>query len=123
MLSMGDKAPSGFPKMKEYIFSTTLNKVREGATLIKGDIKSRVDSIKKEKGKDIWLFGGASLTTSLINQNLVDEMWLLVHPILLGSGKPLFSNLNHSIQLELLESKSYSTGLVSLKYALNKKGV
>jgi dihydrofolate reductase len=120
MLSVGDKASPGFPKMKEYIFSTTLEKVKEGAALINGDIKQEIDRIKKEKGKDIWLFGGASLTTALMNLNMVDELWLSVHPILLGSGKPLFQNITHRIQLELLETKSYSSGLVSLKYAIKK---
>ena len=118
ILSAGNKAGTGFPKMKEYIFSTTLKRVKDGATLISGDIKSQVDSIKKEKGKDIWLFGGASLTTSLMTQNLVDELWLSVHPILLSSGKPLFQQLTKRLSLKLLESKSYSSGLVSLKYSI-----
>jgi len=71
--------PPGFPKFKEYIFSTTLDKVKEGATLIKGNIKTEVEKIKKESGKDIWLFGGAGLTTSLLNLGLVDELSLAVY--------------------------------------------
>src|SRR5688572_9455853 len=55
MLSAGEKGGPGFPKMKKYIFSTSLKKVKDGAILVNGDIKSKVDSIKKEKGKDIWL--------------------------------------------------------------------
>ena len=120
MLSVGDKASPGFPKMKEYIFSTTLKNVKEGATLINGNIKQEIDRIKKEKGKDIWLFGGASLTTAFINENLLDEIWMSVHPLLLGSGNPLFQHITHRIHLELLETKSYSSGLVSLKYAIKK---
>ena len=65
-----------FPKFKEYIFSTTLDKVKVGATLIKDNIKTEVEKIKKERGKDIWLFGGAGLTTSLMNFGLVDELSL-----------------------------------------------
>ena len=110
--------PAGFPKFKEYIFSTTLDKVKEGATLIKGDIKTEVERIKNEKGKDIWLFGGASLTTSLMNLGLVDELSLAVHPILLGGGKPLFNNIKDRIKLTLVNTKTYSTGLVSLTYTL-----
>src|SRR5260370_15060991 len=71
---------AGFPKFNEYIFSTTLDKVKEGATLIKEDIKTEVEKIKNEKGKDIWLFGGASLTTSLINLELIDEISLTFNP-------------------------------------------
>lgn len=117
-LTMGDNGSIGFPKLKEYIFSTTLDKVKEGATLIKGDIKTEVEKIKNEKGKDIWLFGGAGLTTSLLNLGLVDELSLAVHPILLGSGKPLFSNIKDRINLTLVDTKTFSTGLVSLTYTL-----
>jgi dihydrofolate reductase len=112
----------GFPTFKEYIFSTTLDKVKEGAILIKGNIRDEVEKIKKQKGKDIWLFGGASLTTSLMNMGLVDELWLSVHPLILGSGKPLFQNMEGSIPLTLLDSKTYSTGLVSLVYAIKNRG-
>jgi dihydrofolate reductase len=112
----------GFPTFKEYIFSTTLGKVKEGAILIKGNIRDEVEKIKKQKGKDIWLFGGASLTTSLMNMGLVDELWLSVHPLILGSGKPLFQNMEGSIPLTLLDSKTYSTGLVSLVYAIKNRG-
>ncbi|HET9431598.1 MAG TPA: dihydrofolate reductase family protein [Chitinophagaceae bacterium] len=111
---------AGFPKFKQYIFSTTLGQVKDGATLIKGDIYNEVQKIKNEIGKDIWLFGGASLTTSLMNLGLVDELSLAVHPIILGNGKPLFKNIKDRIKLTLLDTKTYSTGLVSLTYSLNK---
>ena len=118
-LQMGG-GPPGFPKFKEYVFSTTLGKVKDGATLISGDIKNHVEKIKKEKGKDIWLFGGASLTTSLMNLGLVDELSLAVYPILLGGGKPLFNNIKQRIKLKLVDTKTYSTGLVSLTYSLGQ---
>ncbi len=118
-LAMGDSG-SDFPKLKEYVFSTTLNKVKDRAFLIKGDIKNKVESIKKEKGKDIWLFGGSALTTSLVNLKLVDEISLAVHPILLGSGKPLFSNIKEKINLKLADTKTYSTGLISLLYNIEQ---
>ena len=111
---------AGFPKFKEYIFSTTLDKVKDGATLINGDIKTQVQEIKKEKGKDIWLFGGAGLTTSLLNLGLVDELSLAVHPILLGGGKPLFNNIKDRIKLTLVDTKTFSTGLVSLTYTVGQ---
>ncbi|MCU7550245.1 dihydrofolate reductase family protein [Chitinophagaceae bacterium LB-8] len=109
----------GFPKMKEYIFSRTIDTVPEGKTLVRGDIENEVLKIKNSPGKDIWLFGGASLTTSLMNLGLVDVVWLAVHPIILGSGKPLFSNIKGRIQLTLTETKTYSSGLVSLMYNVN----
>ena len=106
------------PKMQEYVFSNSLQEVREGAVLVSGDIAARVKEIKAQRGKDIWLYGGAALTVSLMEERLVDELWLSVHPILLGSGKPLFNGIKDRVQLELMETKTYDTGLVSLKYAI-----
>jgi dihydrofolate reductase len=71
-------------------------------------------------GKDIWLFGGASLTDALMKEGLVDELWMSVHPILLGSGKQLFRGQDSRTILTLIESKTYETGLVSLRYSINK---
>jgi dihydrofolate reductase len=113
-LSMGDD--TGFPKLKNYVFSNSLKEVEAGNELVNGDVKAKVQAIKNSPGKDIWLFGGASLTASLMNEGLVDELWLSVHPILLGSGKPLFSGISNRIKLTLFETKAYETGLVSLKY-------
>jgi dihydrofolate reductase len=115
MQSMGSEAMPGFPKLKEYVFSNTLTAVKDGI-LLKGNISEEIEKIKNEPGKDIWLFGGASLTSSLLNHGLIDEMGLSVHPILLGAGKPLFSGLKERVNLRLMETKSYSSGLVSLTY-------
>ena len=107
-----------FPKGKEYVFSTTMKDAKPGVTIISRDIEEEVKRIKNEPGKDIWLFGGASLTASLMNLGLVDEICLAVHPILLGAGKPLFPNLNKRVALTLADSKPYSSGLVMLTYTL-----
>jgi dihydrofolate reductase len=117
MLTMGDDATSGFPKLKQYVFSTTLNEVQEGI-IVGDDLESEVEKIRNEQGKDIWLFGGGNLTTSFMNLKLVDEVWLAVHPVILGGGKPLFDNLKERIVLKHLDTKTYSTGLVFLKYAI-----
>ncbi len=109
-----------FLTLKEYVFSTSLNTVKENAILIKENIAQEIERIKNEPGKNIWLFGGASLTRSLLNLGLVDELSLAVHPLILGSGKPLFSAINHRIPLTLTGTKTYSTGLVSLVYTINK---
>jgi len=85
---------SMFPGKEYYIFSNTLNETTSKNThLVSGDIVKSVKAIKNQHGKDIWLYGGASLTTTFINHNLIDEMWLGVVPILLGNGKPLFQNI------------------------------
>lgn len=117
MLTMGDDATTGFPKLKQYVFSTTLNEVQEGI-IVGDDLESEVEKIRNEQGKDIWLFGGGNLTTSFMNLKLVDEVWLAVHPVILGGGKPLFDNLKERVVLKHLDTKTYSTGLVFLKYEI-----
>lgn len=104
---------------KQYVFSNTLNKTdHKNVTIIGGDIASTVKIIKAEAGKNIWLFGGASLVSSFMQHKLIDELMLSVHPVLLGSGKPLFEGLKERITLKLTDTKTYNTGLVQLYYAL-----
>ena len=109
---------AAFPQLKEYVFSTTLNHVKKGSVLIKNDIQEQVEKIKRDSGKDIWLFGGARLTTSLMNLGLVDEVWVAIHPIILGAGKPLFNDIKGRVKLKLLDTKTYNTGLVSVVYEI-----
>ena len=121
-MSLGMEDSGGnFSHLKEYVFSTTLGKVKEGAVLISNDVENKVTQIKNEPGKDIWLFGGAGLTSSLMNLGLVDKFWLAVHPVILGGGKALFSHFHNRILLHLDDIKSYSSGLLSLTYSLKNK--
>jgi dihydrofolate reductase len=97
-----------------------LKTVKEGAVLISEDSIAEARRIKEQPGKDIWLYGGAELSNALMKEGLVDELWLSVHPILLGSGKALFNKQNSRTKLRLLRSKTYETGLVSLCYSIHK---
>ena len=108
----------GMPAMTEYVFSKTLRSVKEGAVLISDDSVAEARRIKEQPGKDIWLYGGALLTAALMKEGLVDELWMSVHSILLGTGKPLFQEQSNRTQLTLLDSKTYGTGLVSLRYSI-----
>jgi dihydrofolate reductase len=122
-MMMGAEAPGGenpWAGMQNYVFSNTWKKGGSDFELVSGDIVSEVNKIKEMKGKDIWLFGGASLTTSLLNAGLIDELGLAVHPILLGAGKPLFSGIQKRVRTKLIDSKSYSSGLVSLSYEVQR---
>jgi len=106
-------------KMKKYVFSRTL-KSAEGAILISSNAEEEVKKIKQETGKDIHLFGGASLVTTFVNSNLIDEYLLAVHPIILGAGKPLFIDIKERKHLDLVDSKVYSNGLIMLRYVPSK---
>jgi dihydrofolate reductase len=81
----------------------------------------RIKEIKQLEGKDIYLFGGADLTNSLLEIGLVDELQLSVHPLLLGKGKPLFQGFDERMKLNLLGVKDYSTGLVQLFYQVESR--
>ena len=99
-----------------YVFSKTLTTAPHQVQLIQDDFAQAVLSIKNQLGKNIWLFGGASLTTSFLNAGLVDELLFAVHPILLGGGKPLFQHLTGRMSFDLVNTKSYPSGLVQLQY-------
>jgi dihydrofolate reductase len=106
-----------YPDKTCYLFSNTIKEAREKETrIVSSDAISQVRKIKEEKGKDIWLFGGASLTSALINEDLVDELWLSIHPILLGKGKLLFQDIGERKHFRLKSAKTYETGLLSVVY-------
>ena len=118
VMKMEGKNP--YPNMTTYVFSKTLED-KKGMVVVRGDLKKEVEKIRSMKGNDIWLFGGANLVTSFINLNLVDELQLAIHPILLGAGKPLFQGVDKRIGYTLKDSRTYSTGLVQVFYERNKK--
>jgi len=106
---------SKMAEMKKYVFSTTLKEAK-GAVLINSNVDEEVKKIKAQSGKDIYLFGGAGLITTFANLNLIDEYLLGLHPIILGPGKPGFSDISKRVNLALIDAKVYSTGLVMLRY-------
>lgn len=101
---------------KKYVFSKTAANTYPGAELISCNLAEEVQKIKNEPGKDIWLYGGASLITTFLNLGLVDEYRLSVHPVILGAGKPLFSDLQQRLNLKLVNMKRFSSGVVQLIY-------
>lgn len=112
----GKKQKNPFAHMKHYVFSRTLQSVQEGFVLINGDIEKEVKGIKTGPGKDIAVFGGAELVSSLINLDLIDELVLAICPLLLGKGKPFFINIQQRKNYILKEAKTYHSGLVRLTY-------
>lgn len=116
--SSGENPFSGF---KNYVFSETLQEPYPNTTLISARFAEQVTDLKQGEGKDIWLFGGASLLDSFLQEGLVDQLSLAVHPILLGEGKRLFQQSSNRTQLTLVDSTAYSSGLVILLYEIHKK--
>lgn len=75
-----------------------------------------VTGIKKQEGKDIWLIGGGQVNTMMLNAGLIDEIQLFVMPIIISDGIELFATSPKETQLELIESKSYPTGAIEMRY-------
>jgi len=106
---------------KKYVFSKTLTTIDNNVIIINDNIEEEVNKLKKEPGKDIWLYGGASLITTFMNLGLVDEYRLSVHPVILGAGKSLFVDMKQRQELKLVDSRRFSSGVVQLCYHPTKK--
>lgn len=105
----------GVHSKKKYVFSR--QDIQDGrANFLNSDIEKKVGEIKKEGGKDIWLYGGASLIKTFIQLGLVDIYRISVHPTVLGSGKPLFEDLKNRLNLNLIKANTFKSGVVQLIY-------
>ncbi len=100
---------------KKYVFSSH-QRQDSSATFIHSEIAASVAEIRQKGGKDIWLYGGASLIKTFIQLGLVDIFRLSVHPVVLGKGKPLFEALDERLNLILVSTQSFKSGVVQLIY-------
>jgi dihydrofolate reductase len=99
------------------VASTTLESVDwQNSTLIQGDVATELRRIKQEPGKDISITGSATLVRSLLRDGLIDELRLLQHPIVVGHGKRLFDGVDATVPLKLVDSRTFSTGVLYLTY-------
>lgn len=102
--------------LPKYVASTTLSDMTWNATRLQGDVAEELRKLKQEAGQDILLFGSGQLVHTLSAQGLVDEYRLMVFPLVLGSGKRLFSEGSEKQTLKLIESKPLPSGVVVLTY-------
>ena len=104
--------------LRKYVVSTTLQEPLEwnNASLINGDVAEEISRLKQQPGKDITISGSGALVRSLLGYGLLDELKLMVHPIVVGSGKKLFEDGEQQTPLELVESRTFTTGVVYLTY-------
>lgn len=108
---------TAYPGMQNYVFSRTLKESPDTrVTIISKNASKFIRELKNTNGRDIMLMGGGELAASLLIENLIDEIVLNVHPVLLGSGIPLFTEINSQIDLELIDNRIYENGLVMLFY-------
>jgi dihydrofolate reductase len=108
---------ASYPGMKTYIFSRTLKPVtKKNFQITSEDVADVVRRLKQEDGKDICIMGGGNLAKSLFEADLIDEVGFNIHPVLLGSGIPIFYEMDHQIDLELIECRPLKNGCVMVTY-------
>ena len=114
--SMNDFAIA-IDKIPKIVFSHTLKNVEwESAKLANRDIEEEVLELKQQSGKDI-LVGSRSLIIQLMKLNLLDEYQLCIHPVIAGTGLPLFENIIDRTVLKLIKTKTFGGGAITLYYA------
>lgn len=120
-----------WPKQKDNFFSETLTNFQKyvasttlqeplpwhNSTLLKGDVMEAVAKLKQQPGGNIVMFGSGELIQSLMQHNLIDEYMLMIHPLVLGTGRRLFADSGAYATLRLVDSKTTTTGIVIAIYA------
>lgn len=109
----------GYGGIKTYVCSRTLKKIPGKKVELDADAVSLVKRLKAEDGKDIIVMGGSLIGKSLFEAGLIDEFGVNIHPVLLGSGIPLFAEMERRIELELRECKQLKNGCVYLSYRVS----
>ena len=112
-------------QIPKYVVSTTLDKAEWGKweqpSLIKGNLAKEINTLKKQSGKNIGVSGSPTLVRSLLQDDLLDELQLMIHPVVVGKGKRLFTEDVDLKKLQLVDSKVTSKGVAILTYQPDKK--
>ena len=114
---------------RKVVFSKTLDKATpipggwDNTDIVDGDFIQAINKLKQQYDKDILVYGGATFVSSLIKENLIDEFHLLVNPVAIGSGLAIFNTIGNKMNMTLLKSKAYSSGIVLLHYKSNHSGL
>jgi dihydrofolate reductase len=113
----------GSSAMKNYVFSHSQPPgERGGVTFVNESPKSFLANLSKRPGKNIWLMGGGKLARDFLKDDLVDELYIGIVPVLIGEGIPLFPSGFPQREFSLVENKTFSKGLIALKYERVRRG-
>jgi dihydrofolate reductase len=106
----------------KYVVSTTLDKAEwKNSHLIKGNVIDELNKLKQQPGKDINTVGSGTLVRSLLAANMIDELQLMLCPVVLGVGKRLFDGADFTKSMQVLEAKSFSSGMIYLRLQPEKQ--
>ncbi len=115
-LRLMGEAETPYPDMRSFVLSRTLTSVNDQTVELCDDAVALVRRLKRERGKEICVMGGGELANSLLQAGLIDEIGFNIHPVLLGSGIPLFHEMKHQIDLRLIECRPFKNGCVLVTY-------
>jgi len=111
-------------QLEKIVFTTTLKETPWGqwknARPLQGNIVEEVAKLKHQTGRDMMIYGSGSIVQALTTHDFIDEYHLIVHPLVLGSGKPLFEHIKKRVKLSLRSTKAFTSGMVVLSYGLNQ---
>lgn len=117
MTPKGKKMKNPYGDIRTYVFSRTLKPGEQnGVEVVAEDPGEFVRKLKEQDGKDICIMGGGDLAKTLFEAGVIDEIGFSIHPVLLGSGVPLFHKMNRQIDLELIECRPFKNGCVYVLY-------
>ncbi len=108
-----------FTTLRKLIFTHSLTETApewENAELATGDLAEQIQALKQQPGGDVIAYGGATFVSELIRHGLVDDYYLFVNPVAIGTGMPIFSELSDKLALSLVESIPFECGIVGLHY-------
>lgn len=111
-----------YAKVQKIVLSKTVtNEGLNNTKIISDNLSDRINEIKQQAGEDILLFGSPKATHSLIQMNLIDGYWLFVNPIILGQGIPLFAGIKEKVNLKLLNTQQFASGVTELNYVVDRQ--
>ena len=106
-----------YKKVSKVVLSKTISaEGLDNTTVISDHLTENINLIKNKEGENIIIFGSPRASQSLLSEGLIDEFWLFVNPVILGEGVPLFKGVTEITKLKLIESKTFSCGVIALHY-------
>jgi dihydrofolate reductase len=111
-------------RVKNYVFTRgpMPSAAPAGVEFVNEPIKTFISRLRKQKGKDIWMMGGAGIIGSFIDEGEIDEFMIHVIPTLIGEGIPLIAPTRRTVPLKLVSCTKFTDGVVKLQYAVRKRG-
>lgn len=112
----------GMNKAEKIVFSRTLKKADWNNTrIIKDNMIEEVKKMKKTSGKDLTILGSGNITTQLAEHDLIDDYQIMIDPVAIGNGTSIFKGIGHKLDLELVDTRTFKSGVVLLNYRPLKK--